>query len=143
MKTELLATLALLQQNFADLSAQVNALPDDPVIVPPAAPTGLSIVNSYVMGGPVLALELNWDDIQSGCVPELSVKGTDSNPAGPQEWTQTPINYIQAPNGMRATYVLQNPAGQSILFRLRVQDGSGLWSEAVTIQVDADDYLNR
>lgn len=111
MKTELLATANA-------LLAQVNAMPDDPP--PPATPTGLAVVNTY--GSNPLTIEIGWDQIEDGCIPILENKGADGNAAGPQQWTSIFVNGGSPdPDGARANLVLQNPDGQNILFRLKVQ----------------------
>jgi hypothetical protein len=116
MKPELLASIDALRAQI------VASMPDDPV-----APTGLAVLNTYPVGGP-LAIELGWDQLPAGMTAILEYKGADNNPAGPQGWTGIPST---PPNetGVRATLILQNPDGQNILFRLTAQrDADGVQS---------------
>lgn len=132
MKTELLTA-------YATLGDLINALPNDPLPVP-AAPTGLRIVGAA--GSNPRTLLLAWDYFGSPLSAYLEVKGAEGNPAGPQEWTLLDYNGSGPDgNGTMFTYVLENPAGQSILFRLRAQNMDGAFSDPIEITVNADDYL--
>lgn len=143
MKTELLAA-------YVALGDLLNALPNDPA-APAPTPTGLRVASSYVMGegvtgvypdNRVLALGLAWDYDYPSTPVLLEVKGTDDNPAGPQEWTPQPYNG-SGPDGQGTmfSYVQSNPAGQAVIFRVRYQNADGVYGEACQLAVYSNDYL--
>lgn len=141
MKSELLSALATIASSVDALSAQVNALPDDPITAPlapaPNAPAGMNVTNAYVVGGP-LAIGIGWQPGPSGSIEDLSFKGAVGNPNGPDDWTSAPTSGSEGADGERYTHVLQNPAGQVIEFRLRFSL-SGQAGEYSYLTVTADD----
>jgi len=108
MKPELLSSIDSLR------SAIEQYVPDDPAI-----PTGLSIVGQQ--GTDPLSIFVGWDDMDGSVLtPHLQVKGTDDNPAGPSDWQECAASAAKDGNNANSTYVLQNPDGQKLLFRLYV-----------------------
>lgn len=130
MKAELLASFDALAAQIESLRDQVTQyIPDDPL-----TPTGLFIVGQ--VGTNPLDIFIGWDDMDGSVLtPHLQVKGTDDNPAGPQEWTECAASASKDGNGGNSTYVLQNPDGQKLLFRLgvsRIPDGvQSPWSDSI------------
>lgn len=124
MKTELLAILASIAVKLDDVIALAAVLPNDPLPLP----TGLRVINTYGGTDSPLSIEIGWDDELTNCTGYLDYMGAPGNPAGPQEWT--PIQVNGAVSEVRATFTLQNPTGQSIVFRLR-------WQSVVTGEFSA------
>lgn len=124
-----LAALNLAQAALDD--AIVNAV-DDP---PPPAPSNFRVSGYYYMGDRnPLAIEFAWD-AQPGYGTRFDYIGEPENAAGPQSWTPVTING----DGASATHILQNPAGQRLIFVLQHTgpDGDGPNAE-IRFNTDTD-----
>jgi len=137
MKTEILASIETIQTDVNELRDLARQLPNDPAPQPPTL-TDLRVVNT-IAGN----LNLAWSPTAGTPFTSLlEVKGADSNPNGPQEWT--PLPYNQAPpdqDGIMFAYVIQNPNGQVLLFRVRAMNSEGACGDPCEITVNVDDCL--
>lgn len=116
------------EASSAALLAQINALTAQPAPVAPLPIVNFRVgetngligtLRTYggVGDGQPLALELGWDAPSDGASVTLEYRGNIGNPAGPQEWTQVPVNGNTGPDGENATLMIFQPPGSVLLLR--------------------------